>query len=137
MEKYLVINWSDHLEFKDSLQFLLGSLESQVDNLKKSGSANFKRMRAQYPDEGIFQLLLRKGIYPYDWVNDREKLNEQNLPPREAFYNSLRQEECSESDYEHALNVYQKVKCKTFLDYHNLYLSSMLHPLNFINNYTL
>ena len=108
------------------MQFLLGSLESQVENLKKYGAQHFKRLRSEYSDEDRFQLLLRKGVYPYDWMTDRSKLNESNLPPRESFHNTLRQEECSSSDYDHALTVYKKFECKTFLDYHNLYLASMI-----------
>ena len=31
-------------------------------------------------------LLLRKGVYPYDYMNDWEKFNETSLPETEDFY---------------------------------------------------
>ena len=33
-----------------------------------------------------FILLLRKGVYPYDYMDDWEKFNETSLPETEDFY---------------------------------------------------
>ena len=120
-----MVEWSRHLIFKDSLQFLGLSLEKLAENLTASGLQHFKRLSQEFPDESKFKLLIRKGVYPYDWMSDREKLKEAELPPREAFYNGLRQEECSVQDYNHAMQVYNTFECANFLDYHNLYLKSM------------
>jgi hypothetical protein len=38
------------------------------------------------------------------------------------FYSKLSQSHISETDYEHAQNVYNKLKCKSFKDYHLTYL---------------
>ncbi|VDI35666.1 Hypothetical predicted protein [Mytilus galloprovincialis] len=48
-------------------------------------------------DEG---LLLRKGVYPYDYVDGFEKLQETELPPSEALYNTITGEGVSHADYE-------------------------------------
>ena len=125
MEKYLMVEWSHHLIFKDSLQFLGLSLEKLAENLAAAGLQHFSRLRQEFPDEKKFKLLIRKGVYPYDWMSDREKMNEKELPPRDAFYNGLRQEECTVQDYNHAVQVYNTFECSNFLDYHNLYLKSM------------
>ena len=45
-------------------------------------------------------LLLRKGVYPYDYVDGFEKLQEIELPPSEAFYNTITGEGVSHADYE-------------------------------------
>jgi len=34
-------------------------------------------------------MLLRKGVFPYDWCNSLEKLDEMQLPPKEAFHSKL------------------------------------------------
>ena len=51
------------------------------------------------------ELLLRKGVYPYDYFTDMSKF-EDELPPRSAFYNSLTETECSPEDYRHAVKVW-------------------------------
>ena len=69
-------------------------------------------------------LLTRKGVYPYDYVSSIEKLSETQLPPKDQFYSKLNDEDISDEDYNHALNVWQTFGCKTIRDYHNLYLKS-------------
>ena len=39
-------------------------------------------------DLNKFVLLLRKGIYPYEYIDSWEKFDETSLPPKEAFYNN-------------------------------------------------
>jgi hypothetical protein len=48
------------------------------------------------------QLLLKKGVYPYEYVNSVERFNDTCLPPKEAFYSSLKGEGITDEDYEHA-----------------------------------
>ncbi len=127
MEKYLVLHWGNHLEFKDSLQFLSASLENLVISLIKSGEDNFLNLRAEFPDQENFKLLLRKGVYPYDWVDDWAKFKVEELPNRDDFYNKLRGEECSMDDWNYAQQVWNAFHCKDFNEYHKLYLKSMYH----------
>ena len=53
-----------------------------------------------------------------------ERLKERKLPPKEAFYSKLDDEDISNEDYQHALNVWNTFKCQTLQDYHDLYLKS-------------
>ena len=66
-------------------------------------------------------LLLRKGVYPYDWVDSIEKFSETQLPPQESFYSKLNDEGISDEDYSLAQKVWDEFRCKTFRDYHDLY----------------
>jgi hypothetical protein len=47
-------------------------------------------------------LLLRKGIYPYDYMDNIRKFEETTLPPKEAFYSLLNEADVSEENYTHA-----------------------------------
>lgn len=112
------------LRFIDSCQFLLSPLDTLVANLAAQGEDHFKHIRANYTDPQQRSLLLRKGVYPYDYVDGPSKLTETRLPAREEFYSILNQEQISESDYEHAELVWNTFKCQTLGDYHDLYLES-------------
>ena len=125
LEKYLTINWGDHLVFKDTLQFMSCSLEKLASNLKAaSGLDGFTILKSQFPENTLFNHLLRKGVFPYTWFNHKDKLEEPRLPPREEFRNDLRNEECSEEEYAHAQEVWNIFNCRKFQDYLSLYLKT-------------
>ena len=71
-----------------------------------------------------FELLLRKGIFPYAYVDAWGKLDDNALPPRDSFFNELRNEECSEADYGHAARVWDGFQCRTLKGYMELYLKT-------------
>ena len=125
MEKYMQLQFGDHLVYKDSLQFMACSLERLAANLLKSGRNGFRHLLHEFAahSDADVDLLLRKGVYPYDYVVSEARLTEtKQLPPRDAFFNRLTQEECSVENYEHAKRVWKAFNCQTLLDYHNLYL---------------
>ena len=96
------------------------SLDSLVRNLEKD---QFKNMSHFYEGKEL-ELLLRKGVYPYDHVNSLDKLNETSLPTKDKFYNKLNNTNISDADYEHAQEVGKTFKIKTMREYHNLYLKT-------------
>ncbi|GIY20130.1 c2H2-type domain-containing protein [Caerostris darwini] len=50
-----------------------------------------------------------------------EKLNDKCLPNKEMFHNILRNSSISDSDYNHALTVFEAFECKTFSNYLEIY----------------
>ena len=48
-----------------------------------------------------FFLLLRKGIYPYEYMDSWEKSDENTIPPKEPFYSKFNLENMTDKDYEH------------------------------------
>ena len=46
-----------------------------------------------------FVLLLRKGIYRYEYMDGWERFNETSIPPKEAFYIKLNLEDFTDEDY--------------------------------------
>ena len=67
---------------------------------------------------------MRKGIYPYDYMDSWSRFDETCLPPKEAFYSALVESNISDSDYEHAKNVWTTFGCQNLGDYHDLYLKT-------------
>ena len=124
LEKYLLIQWGQHLEFKDSLQFLPASLERLVENLKTCETDKFFQLRKSFTNASPRQLelLKQKGVYPYDWMNSKEKLNQDHLPAQVEFNSILRNEACSDEDYARAKEVWQEFNFQKFIDYHEHYL---------------
>ena len=91
-----------------------------VTNLPKE---SFKNLTSYYKGEQL-KLLLRKGVFPYEWFDKFEKLSATQLPPKDEFYSKLNDEEIKEGDYQHAQNVWKTFKMKTMREYHNLYLKT-------------
>ena len=112
-----MVSLNFEVRFIDSLKFLQSSLANLVKNLKPEEFLNTKKIFKKNVD-----LLTRKGVYPYDYVSSLEKLSETRLPPKEEFYSQLNDEDISDEDYKHAINVWNTFDCKTIRDYHNLYL---------------
>ena len=69
-----------------------------------------------------FVLLLRKGVYPYEYMDSWERFDETSLPDKEAFYSELNLEDITDKDYEHAQKVWEVFGIKNFGEYHDLYV---------------
>ena len=75
-------------------------------------------------DINKFVLLLRKGVYPYEYMNSRARFNETSLLDKKAFYSELNLEDITDKDYAHAQKVFEEFKLKNLGDYHDLYVQS-------------
>ena len=69
-------------------------------------------------------LLLRKGDYPYEDMDNWEKFDVTTIPPKEAFYSKLNLKGISDADYEHAQKVWEVFEIKNHGEYHDLYAQS-------------
>ena len=76
------VNVKRELRFIDSLRFMTSSLDKLSSNLKIYQFVNLKK----YDCGNQLSLLLRKGVYPCDYVDCMKKLDETNIPPKEAFF---------------------------------------------------
>ena len=75
-------------------------------------------------DINKFIMLLRKGAYPYEYMDGWDKFNEKIIPSKELFYSNLTLENISEVDYMHANNVFKTFEVKNLGEYHDLYVRS-------------
>ena len=69
-------------------------------------------------------MLLRKGVYPYEYMDEWEKFNETTLPKKEEFYSNLNMDNITDPDHMHAKRVCKDFEIKTLGEYHDLYLKS-------------
>ena len=122
MEKYISFSLGN-IRFIDSLQFMPSSLDNLVSNLAKEEEPHFRNLKCHFTNEKNY-LLLRKGVYPYSYVDNEHKLSEKLLPPKDAFFNDLTQDDISDKDYHHACQIWTKFQLKTLGDYHDLYIKT-------------
>ena len=94
-ERFITFSLSG-LRFIDSLQPMNASLERLVENLTRD---EFKFLHKFIDGQQQQELLLRKGVYPYDYVDGPAKLEETQLPPKQENYSKLYEEGISDEDY--------------------------------------
>lgn len=121
MQKYIAFG-IDNLIFLDSFQFQTASLEALVENVALAGHNKFKHLNAIYRDHPHKELLFRKEVFPYDYLDNFEWFNETELPPQEEFYNTLTESNIKSNQYEYAKKIWTSFGMQTFRDYHDLYL---------------
>ena len=78
-------------------------------------------LKHEFGDEN-FDVLIRKGVFPYDWFTSIKNLdNDPKNLVKDDFYSALNDEHISDEDYAHFLNVCDKFSLKTMRDYHDFY----------------
>ena len=115
-EKYISFSLGN-LRFVDSVNFLLSSLDKLV-----KGSDEFPIMGRMMPEENKRQLLLKKGIYPYEYMESFERFHETQLPEKEKFYSSLSGKGITDEEYVHAKQVGGTFGCRNLGEYYDLYV---------------
>ena len=75
-------------------------------------------------DLNKFILLLRKGVYLYEYMDNWEIFDETSLPNKEAIYSDLNMKDIVDADYRHANKVFKEFKLRHLREYHNLYVQS-------------
>ena len=137
------------LRFIDSFRFMPTSLSEFVNNMSgnfnsikcKSCAENSRCEQWKKLIEGLikkfpsiyqfckgdlnrFILLLRKGVYPYEDMDNWEKFDETSLPPKQDLYSELNLEGISDEDYAHAEKVWDVFEINNRGDYHDLHVQS-------------
>ena len=93
------------------------------EELKKQFNNTFKFCNN---DINKFILSLRKGVYPYEYMDDWEKFNETTLPEKEEFYSNLELEDVTDADYMHAKRVCKDFETKNLGEYYESLKSDIL-----------
>ena len=93
--------------FKDSYLFLDKGLDYLTSTISDEDRISLKQ---EFGEEN-YKLLTKKGIYPYDYFDKKEKYLETELPKKEKFFNKLNNKNILNDDYKHALKVFKTFKC--------------------------
>ncbi|XP_055308224.1 uncharacterized protein LOC129572305 [Sitodiplosis mosellana] len=108
-------------KFIDSFRFMASSLD-RLSSLIPSDKKTLLRNEFKDISDEQMQLLERKWVFCYDYVDSWERLEETELPSKEAFYSKLTDEKVSDKDYAFATEVWNKFNVKTLGEYADLYL---------------
>ena len=117
----------DYIKTKNE-KLILKCFNCETYYRKKINKELIKRFKSTYEfcnkDLNKFILLLRKGVYPYECMDNWEKFNETSLPNKESFYSNLNMKNIDDIDYRHGNNVFKIFKLKNLEEYHDLYVQS-------------
>ena len=120
-------------KFIGNMRSMLSSLESITDNVTEINKKILLiELSEKFPstykfcnkDLNKFELLLRKGVYPYEYMDSWERFNETSLPDKGSFYSELNKEDITDEEYAHAQKVWKVFKIKNLGEYHDLYVQS-------------
>ena len=93
---------------------------------KKFNKDLTKRFASTYEfcnkDLNKFILLLRKGVYPYEYMDSWKRFNETSLPSKEDFYSNLNMENTDDIGYRYSNNVFKRFELENLGQYHYLYV---------------
>ena len=106
----------DFIEFKNKLRYNCKECEKiwlkPVNGLTKMFPSVYQFCNG---DLNRFVFLLRKGVYPYEYMESWERFNETSLPDKEAFYSKLNLEGISNIDYAHSQKVWKVFEIKNLV----------------------
>ena len=102
------------------MQFMNSSLDSLVKNLTDK---DFKYLSEEFSGE-LLKLVKEKGVYPYEYMGNFKRFNEDKLPDKCNFFSSLKDKCISKEEYNRAVRVWNAFKMKTLGHYHELYLKT-------------
>lgn len=116
------------IQFLDSLQFLNCSLQSLMSNMALDECKSTMQMKKGFPlltDE----VLLAKGVFPYDFLRTKNDLLVAALPSQSDFFNTLTKSECCDEDYERAKQAWREFQANNLGDYMLAYLELDIRQL--------
>ena len=118
-DSYLLLN--------AGLEKLVNSLSSRVasddtDSLWKEFPYTKRMLEQHYAHHNKFQLALKKGVFPYEYFDSLDRLNDKRLPDPIQFYSSLNGSHVTNKGYRHAKRVWRGFRCKSLRDYANFYV---------------
>lgn len=111
------------IRFIDSYRFLPTSLRELASYLPRDKLLITKKEWSQLSSKKL-NMLCTKGIYPYDYMDCENKMEDLQLPPKEAFYNILNNQSISNKEYRFAQSIWEKFDIKNMLEYTNIYLKT-------------
>ena len=117
----------DYIKTKNE-KLILKYFSCETYYRKKFNKELIKRFKSTYEfcnkDLNKFILLMRKGVYTYEYMDNWERFNETSLPSKESFHSNLNMKNINDIDYRHGNNVFKIFKLKNLGEYHDLFVHS-------------
>ena len=111
---------------KKELKNNMTSLSQSETDKKISQAVLIEKFPSTYQrynkDLNEFALLLRKDVYPYEYMDNFGRFNEESLPIKKYFYSELNKEDITDEDHKHAQKVWKEFNIKNLGEYHDLYV---------------
>ena len=107
------------IRFINSFKFMCSSLDSLVNNLAKG---DHKFWGFEEYNNKQHELLIRKRVYPYEYMDSWTKFEDKELPAKDKFYSNLSMAGISDREYEHAMKVWKEFGIENMGEYHDSYL---------------
>ena len=98
------------------------SYQQKFGEKSKESFLNTCKFSKHHKNKFIFSL--RKGIYPYEYMDNWEKFNEALLPEKEDFYSHFNMEHITDADCAHAKRVCKDFEIKNLGIYHDFHVQS-------------
>ena len=73
-----------------------------------------------YPKDNEFELLLRKGFYPYEYMDSADRMSETCLPHRDEFFSQLTDEHITDADSQTCPRCGTTFGMRKMKEYHDL-----------------
>lgn len=109
--------------FIDSFRFMPSAL-SYLSSLLPPEKKKILKNECNDLSSEQLQMVQRKGVFCYDYLDSWTKLEETSLPPKDQFRSLLTESDISDEDYEFAIKVWDEFNIKTLGEYSDLYLKT-------------
>ena len=86
---------------------MASSLDSLSKNLTEFPICRFNGLQDRH---------LKKGIYPYDYMDSFNKFDETENPSKEAYYLILNNQEITDEDFEHSIKIWKEDKIENYVN---------------------
>jgi hypothetical protein len=120
MEKYMAFTLGKQLVFIDSIKFMNSSLANLANYLPDE---SFHYVSQEFEGDRL-DMVKQKGVYPYEYMDSFDKLEDKSLPDKTEFYNTRNNTNISNQDYTRAKRVWETFGMKNMGDNHDLYLKT-------------
>ena len=107
------------LKFMDSNNLLMNSLASLSTKLKEDKKKTlYSFLKNKYNmSNDLIKFVSDKGVFCYDYIDDINKLEEQQLPKHKKWYSRLKQSNISKEEYNNAIKIFKDLKFKNIKEY--------------------
>ena len=125
-------NWKDKSKPQLKIKYDKVNIHTRCKTCTKRSKQSIQSLKNNFPSTFClvngnidkFILLLKKGVYPYEYMNDWKKFEEPELPSHNEIYSNLYLKNISKEDFKHAQNVWKTFNIKNSEEYHDLYVQS-------------